>query len=628
MELRDYQTEALNAAATFARAGGKRGLVALPTGTGKTFTFAQIPEHAKGRVLIIAHRDELILQTVETLEATGNTDIGVEKAERHSNGEKVVVASIQTLAARKNRRLKELDPTGFSCVIIDEAHHSAARSYIHLLEHFGLYPDTSPEEARAAELRAEINELDVLFNSELLTPWQYRTQAEPKREEVKALKVQLAQRTIDFKPDASAPLLLGWTATPARTDKVGLESVYDEIIYQRTIREMIEEGWLVNLSGLRCATDIDLSGVHTARGDYIEHELSEAVNTHERNEQIVNTYIREASGRHALCFCVDVKHTQDMMLAFAEANVRVGMVVGTTPLEERRATLTAFKAGQLDVLCNCMVLTEGFDAPAASCAIMARPTKSQLLYTQMIGRVTRIAPGKTDSLILDFVDVAATGAAAFHTLFGLGLSKIRVPDLILAIEDEERETSERQRRAPKIRQTSDVDPLAEITANIGEVLVWVKIPSGFASSFSKGQLGVVENLLGQWEAKIKVPGSAATRLGTCANAHEAALVGEQYAIDVDPDSVSMLGRNARWRVADVPPTGAQAKYAKSLGVKIPEGATKGQVSTLIDAAQHAEHDMSPMQWQLTQARMLGVELPPNASRWDVRVLLRDARRRG
>lgn len=135
-------------------------------------------------------------------------------------------------------------------------------------------------------------------------------------------------------------------------------------------------------------------------------ELADVLNTENRNELIVQAYQEHAAGRMALCFTVNVEHAHDLAGAFQEEGVKAIAISGKTPIEERREALRLFHDRELDVICNCQVLTEGYDEPAVDSIILARPTKSSVLYTQMVGRGTRIFPGKKDCLILDFADVA------------------------------------------------------------------------------------------------------------------------------------------------------------------------------------------------------------------------------
>lgn len=199
-------------------------------------------------------------------------------------------------------------------------------------------------------------------------------------------------------------LHVGVTATPQRGDKAALNGVFDEIVYSKDLLEMIKAGYLCDLQGLRLRTDVDLSDVRSTAGDFVESDLANAVNTPERNQAIVETWQEHCQGRQTLAFTVDVAHALDLAEAFQQAGVQALAVSGQMPIEDRRAALEAFRNGDIEVLCNCALLTEGYDHPAVGCIIIARPTQSQACYIQMVGRGTRLYPGKTTCLIVDVAD--------------------------------------------------------------------------------------------------------------------------------------------------------------------------------------------------------------------------------
>ena len=343
IQLRDYQAEALEAIAAAYKREKRRQLVILPTGAGKTVVFASLAKRLNVPTLILAHRDELIQQAVEKVSLVWpEVDIGIVKAERDETAHQVVVASVQTLA--RQDRLERLDPGRFRLVVADEAHHYLAGTFAGVLEAAGILPDPGTK------------------------------------------------------------LLVGVTATPQRGDGKGLGGVFEAIVYQRTLLDMIRRGYLVDLKAVRVRTKIDLSMVRTVRGDFDERDLALAVNTPERNALVARAYLEQAAGKKAIAFAVDVAHARDLAAAFRQAGVAAEYVHGGTPAEERRAILWRLKAGETRVVTNCSVLTEGFDEPSLECIVMARPTRSQGLFVQMSGRVTRTYPGKECGLILDVAD--------------------------------------------------------------------------------------------------------------------------------------------------------------------------------------------------------------------------------
>jgi hypothetical protein len=235
-----------------------------------------------------------------------------------------------------------------------------------------------------------------------------------------------------LKPNTNK-LLCGWTATPKRhnvkrsnkeqvtldgaEEILSLKSVYQKIVYSYPLRKAIKTGWLVPLKGFKLQTGTHLEDVKTTAGDYQLDQLSDAVNTPDRNIQIVKAWQEHAENRSTVAFCVDIKHSQDLAAAFAAQGVRSAAVWGADP--NRATKLERLKSRDLTVLTNCAVLVEGFDAWQVGCIILARPTKSSTLFTQMVGRSTRLQEGtgnllealkagipleKKDAYVLDVVD--------------------------------------------------------------------------------------------------------------------------------------------------------------------------------------------------------------------------------
>ena len=209
------------------------------------------------------------------------------------------------------------------------------------------------------------------------------------------------QTVLDELPNA---FVLGVTATPDRLDKQSIEHIFGPPIFSASIIDMIEQGYLANLRAIAIPTTTSLDNVHTQDGDFKLDELEVAVDTPDRNERVVIAYQKHCNGRQALCFAVTVAHAEHLAQTFQRAGIAASLVSGETPPEERKRMLLDYERGVLQILCNCGVLTEGYDAPATSCILMARPTKSRALYTQCVGRGTRLAPDKKDCVILDITD--------------------------------------------------------------------------------------------------------------------------------------------------------------------------------------------------------------------------------
>ena len=272
LKLRDYQRNCLAAIIGRYRAGIRRQLVCLPTGTGKTVIFAEFPGYfkMKKQMLVLAHRAELLDQArVKIANANPDLRVEIDQAGRTADpGSHVVVASVPTLGRKGSGRLHRLDPDRFFLIVVDEAHHATATTYKRILENFGVF---SPETRK---------------------------------------------------------LLVGFTATPKRGDGVGLDAVFQEIVYSSSLPEMIRSGYLSPVAGYRVETDVDLSRVKTRMGDFVVTQLSEAVNVRRRNEIIVEVFRTHLKDKQTLCFCVDVAHARSLAEAFNSEGVRAAAVSG------------------------------------------------------------------------------------------------------------------------------------------------------------------------------------------------------------------------------------------------------------------------------------------------------------
>lgn len=312
----------------------------MATGLGKTVTFANLPR--QGRVLLLSHREELVEQPRKYYACS----FGAERAASRSHGEDVVSASVQTLV----RRLDRFAPDEFDVVIVDEAHHAAARTYRKILSH--------------------------------------------------------------FRPR----LTLGFTATPNRGDKVRLDDVFSKIIFSRDLRWGIQNGYLCDILCKRVNIGYDLSAVHTRLGDYAPGELAEAMEG--TADAVAQAYREEAEGA-TLIFAVNVAQAEEIAARIP------GAVVVTGETKDRAGIIRRFTDGEIPCLVNCMVFTEGTDIPRVETVILARPTQSDALYTQMVGRGLRLYPGKERLILIDCV--GTTGKASLCTapsLLGINLDDV------------------------------------------------------------------------------------------------------------------------------------------------------------------------------------------------------------
>ncbi|HEX4407074.1 MAG TPA: DEAD/DEAH box helicase [Polyangia bacterium] len=360
-DLRPYQRAAVEAVLAARRAGKRRLLVHLPTGAGKTVIFSHLARLAKRQVLVLAHREELLTQAREKLERAlgGAAVVAIERgALRASPSAHVLVCSIRSLHEERLARVMRGRDVGL--IIYDECHHAAADDNLRVLRQLGV-----------------------------------------------------------FEP-AFTGTLLGFTATTSRGDGQGLDDVFEEIVYSRALPELIDDGFLAPLRGYRISTGADLRQLSsTLTGlDFDEEQLAEAVDIEERNALVARSIQELARDRRTIAFCVTVNHARHLAHALNALGVTAGIVHGAMPREARARALADFREGRVQVLTNVGVLTEGFDDPGVSCVAMARPTRSEGLYAQCVGRGTRLFPGKADCLILDFVDLTELSLCTLPSLFG------------------------------------------------------------------------------------------------------------------------------------------------------------------------------------------------------------------
>ena len=389
---RPYQEEIIT---SVLKSDNRKMLVSLPTGTGKTVIFCEIAKRYQKPTLVLAHRDELIQQAVEKLLIVHpNADIGIVKADQNDVYNDITVASVQTLARRN--RLTQLRPD-FGLIITDECHHAAADSYRRIYHRYGLLHKSPDDEPLTIMDRGAIH--------------------------------------------------LGVTATPMRNDKLGLGSIYDNIVYEGKFQDFVEDGYLCDLHFEGVVSSLDLNGVKSTKlggygTDFKSNQLSERINKEEIHHSIYTAYMEYAKDRkHTLAFCVDRNHANALCSSFQQQGIPSAYLDGETPLNERRDIYNQLKNEQIKIIFNIGVLTEGFDAPHVDCILLARPSKSPTLLTQMIGRGTRPFPGKKNCLILDVahshrVETNANGEVT-HAGSLLELSSLFYPPIEQLAEDKE-----------------------------------------------------------------------------------------------------------------------------------------------------------------------------------------------
>lgn len=335
-ELRPYQQQARDRIHAEWDAGHTRTLLVLPTGTGKTIVFASVAAdqvRAGDRVLILAHRGELLEQAADKLQRSTGLVSAVEKAESTclDSWFRVVVGSVQTL--QRTARLERFPQDYFGTIIIDEAHHAITDGYRRILDYF------------------------------------------------------------------SGAKVLGVTATPDRGDMRNLGEVFDSLAFEYKLTDAIKEGYLCKIMAQTIPLQLDITSVTMSGGDYAVGDLGTALDPY--LEQIAAEMARRCKSRKTVVFLPLIRTSQKFRDLLGAHGFRAAEVNGQS--DDRRQVLADFDAGKYNVLCNSMLLTEGWDCPSVDCVVVLRPTKVRSLYSQMVGRGTRLSPGKTDLLLLDFL---------------------------------------------------------------------------------------------------------------------------------------------------------------------------------------------------------------------------------
>lgn len=336
MELRPYQQEAMDAILEAWENGTHKTLLVLPTGCGKTIVFAKVTEECVrhgDRVLILAHRGELLEQAADKIRKATGLGCATEKAEETCLGSwfRITVGSVQSMM--RESRLSRFPDDYFDTIIIDEAHHCISDSYQRVLHHF---------------------------------------------------------------PEAR---VLGVTATPDRGDMKNLGQVFESLAYEYTLPRAIKEGYLSPIKAVTIPLKVDLTGVGVQSGDFKAGDLGTALDPY--LEGIATEMEKYCRDKKTVVFLPLVKTSQKFRDILNSHGFQAAEVNGES--QDRAEILQEFDVGRYNVLCNSMLLTEGWDCPSVDCIVVLRPTKVRSLYCQMVGRGTRLFPGKDHLLLLDFL---------------------------------------------------------------------------------------------------------------------------------------------------------------------------------------------------------------------------------
>jgi superfamily II DNA or RNA helicase len=535
--LRDYQREAIDAVFKAWADGMQRPAIVLPTGAGKTVVFSAlirefipwadddtatgIPVNQGKRVIVLAHRDELVDQAIAKLKAVmPGVNVGKVKAGDDDITADVMVCSVQTLAsARRRDRLRsaqhwpETGPVGL--IITDECHHAAAASYKKIYEAF---------------------------------------------------------------PDA---LQLGVTATMARGDKVGLGSTWDAVVYKRSILWMISKGYLTDVVTTRIdLKELDMGAVKASRGDWQAGDLGRALMDAQADTAIARAYREHAGDRQGIVFTPTVETAHAAADALGRGGIRTRVVSGETPVVDRREWYEQFRAGSVQVLVNCMVLTEGFDMPQAEVAVIARPTQSAPLYTQMVGRVLRPWPGKERALVLDLVGASSNKLRTLIDLEEGAVREIRPGESLAEAAEREAEEEQESKIARVAKAFLDFEMRSKQVSAFGASEdVWLRTPGGvsfipcgpdYVFLWPSGEAGTWDVCTRSRDGKWERTGHTGLPLA------EAMAWGEAVSEDFGSSPAS---RSARWRQAR--PTLKQVRFAAARGIDV-KGKSQGQLAEALD----------------------------------------------
>ena len=539
LPLRDYQVSGITTLYGRWDSGVRRPALVLPTGGGKTVMFGHITagfldDNPRRRALILAHRDELVTQAAKKVKSIApHLPVGIVKAERNDTWAKVVVASVQSL--RSPARLAALRDVGL--IVVDECHHATAQTYRTILEHYGAFDDGSDTRA------------------------------------------------------------VGVTATLARSDRQQLGTVWESADVVETILGLVRRGYLLDPVGKRIEVpDLRLGDVRRSRGDYQDGDLGRAMVASLAPEIVAKAYAEHGGDDCGVAFWPTVEAAMVGAEAMNDYGIRAEVIHGKTPLDQRRDILRRADEGKVQVLSNCMVLTEGFDWPRARVCVIARPTESASLYQQMVGRVLRPFPGQKQALILDVV-----GASYQHSLASL----VDLSDKPVKIKDGEslKEAAERTARELNDREEIELyrgETVAAIFDPLGRSVnrVWATSRGGTRFlAVSDRYIFLVPStasdaLPGTWDVAWcaedrPIDGKYGAFLERGIDLGYAVAWAESHVDELtagtrEGNARSFTSKKSAWRKGA--PSSTQIRLAARFGIAPADGMTAGDLSTLIDSA--------------------------------------------
>ena len=531
--LRPYQEEALEAVREYYAKGVTRQLIVLPTGAGKTVIFSHLPQAMQelSVPMLVLAHRAELLTQAKTKIGWSNPDLDIQ--------------------------IEQAENVAGHCDVVVASVPTLGRA----------------ESERILKYPKDYFKAIIIDEAHHAAAPTYR-------------------RILDY---FNPHLLVGVTATPQRSDKTRLTDVFDEIVYYKTIQDLIEEKWLCPLVGYRINTDTDISGVATNEGDYIASQLEDVIDNPVRNATIVAAYNNLVPGSKAIVFCAGVKHARNVALSFGQAKVPTEIILGETDADEREAIYQRFAAGETRIIVNVGVLTEGFDEPSVETIILARPTRSTLLYTQIVGRGTRLNESKAHCTVIDIADTTK------------GKKPLGLPSLLGLPPDFDLQGQDLVEVAKKYKELEEFCPgeAVRVLAPEDIELAYKRInlfmpppPNEFAQQYSRlvwaevaeneFHLGVNDfnsfriyvDALGRWCVEHHYHDGAKREskvLGYPADMHDAFMRADRWIMS--RYDTSLLDSTAAWRSDG--PTDAQKKLLKRIGVPLTADMTKGTASQII-----------------------------------------------
>ena len=536
LQLRPYQVEALQAISDYLAKGISKQLVVLPTGAGKTVVFSHLPQTTPNALPMLV------------LAHRGELLVQAKEKILWSNPE----LDIQTEKAEHTAEL---------CDVVVASVQTLGRS------------DSD-----------RINKYPKDYFKTIIVDEAHHAAASTYR------------KILDyFTPN----LLLGVTATPQRSDSVRLNDVFQEIVYYKNILDLIQEGYLCRLVGYRVNTETDISEVETSHGDFLASQLEDTINTPYRNNLVVKSYLEIAKDKKALVFAAGVQHARDLAESFAKTGTPVRVILGDTSDEERSQVFADFKNGVVKVVVNVGVLTEGFDEPSVEAIMLARPTRSSLLYTQIVGRGTRLFEGKDNCIIIDIADTTkGKKPLGLPTLLGMPADfDLKGQDLVDVAKKYEELRAYCPGEAVRVLSPDDIDlaykridlfmpPPPNQFIMQYSTFVWAETAEneyclGIGNNES---LKIYIDTLGRWTVShVEKIGfnlqPRQTILGYPADIREAFARSDKWVINNKPHNLNLIDNSAAWRIDA--PTDKQKKMLKRIGVPLTADMTKGTASNII-----------------------------------------------